>query len=533
METHCIPFKDTGYFSKIIVDYLEGDEKLKPFYSHAPHFDAFSKVIEEKSISPKNRSVLVEVLKSQYQKGKIKLQKFERVAENITSLAETNTYTITTGHQLCLFTGPLYFIYKIASVINLAKKLKKQYPNKNFVPVYWMATEDHDFAEINHFQFQGERFEWNTKQSGAVGRMALEGLDAIFEAFSERLPNYSTNSEQLKALFQKAYLKQDNLADATRFLVNELFADYGVVIVDGDDASLKQLFVPLVKEELLTEFSSKAVEEQSTQLAKDYKIQVNSREINLFYLKGDQRNRIVKEGKQYFINDTEQVFEESEMLEELELHPERFSPNVLLRPLYQECILPNLAYIGGGGELAYWFQLRSTFETAKLPMPMLLLRNSALWMDEKQSKYYDTLKIDWADLFLEYGVLLKKWVKQNADEELTLQEEVESFKQLYQVLATKSERVDASLEPHVQALLAKQQKSMKQLSEKLIRAERRKQTEVEDKIEHLKSKLFPNGGLQERSSNFSEVYLREGQIMITQLLESFDMPTSDFTVFKK
>ena len=182
MEVDCIPFVDTGYFSKIVQDYLEENKSLQPFYNYKPDLESFTEVISKKTFPDKSREILVDSLVSQYESGKIKLDKFEGVASNIQLLKDTNTYTITTGHQLCLFTGPSYFIYKIVSVIKLCKQLKALHPSKNFVPVYWMATEDHDFAEVNHFYFQGKKIEWNTSQKGAVGRMNLEGLDAVFAA---------------------------------------------------------------------------------------------------------------------------------------------------------------------------------------------------------------------------------------------------------------------------------------------------------------------------------------------------------------
>lgn len=532
METDCLHFKKTGYFSKIILDYLAGKEQLAPFYHYSPEIKAFKSAIENKSFSNKQRKVLVDSLNRQYKDGGIKLKNAPQVEENIRALEKEETFTVTTGHQLCLFTGPLYFIYKIVSAIKLAQSLKSTYPDKNFVPVYWMATEDHDFEEISHFQFKGEKLQWKTDQKGAVGRMNTASLDTVFNEFKELLVDYSTHGEELKSLFEKSYLQHDNLADATRFLVNELFSDYGVVVIDGDDVPLKQEFAPLVKEELLKEISSELVSQQSENLAKHYKTQVNAREINLFYLTDDSRNRIVKENDTYFIHDTALSFSEQEILQELDEYPERFSPNVLLRPIYQELILPNLAYIGGGGELAYWFQLKSTFEHFKLPVPALLLRNSAMWLDLKQTKYLNQLNISLEQLFFDEGVLLKEWVKENAEYDLELTEEKEAASTFYDKLEEKIEKIDASLHPHLEALKTKHQKELNQLSEKIIRTERKKKATASSQINHLKTTLFPNGGLQERNANFSSVYLSKGKEMIEILLNEFELPTKEFLVLK-
>ena len=135
-------------------------------------------------------------------------------------LKNENTFTITTGHQLNLFTGPLYFLYKIISVINLSEQLKETYPKSNFVPVYWMATEDHDFEEIQYFNFKQKKVSWNRASSGGVGRLNTETLELVFEEFS-KLVGPSSNAADLKKLFEEAYLKNSNLADATLYLANE------------------------------------------------------------------------------------------------------------------------------------------------------------------------------------------------------------------------------------------------------------------------------------------------------------------------
>lgn len=532
MEVDCIPFSETGYFSKIVNDYLEESEKIKPFYQYSPELGSFSEVIKNKQFSKESREVLVASLIKQYENGKLNLKNFDAVSTNIYALNDPNTFTITTGHQLCLFTGPLYFIYKIVSVINLCKRLKELHPKKNFVPIYWMATEDHDFAEVNHFFYQGERISWDTEQKGAVGRMNLDGLDSVFKLFEKSLEDYSGNAENLKKLFRDSYLKNNTLAAATRYLVNQLFSDQGLVVLDGDDHFLKVEFSSVMKDELLNEISSKLVGDTSQKLGKSYKIQVNPREINLFYLQENARNRIVKDGETYKINDTELVFSEVELLRELELHPENFSPNVLLRPIYQECILPNLAYIGGGGELAYWFQLKSSFVHFDIPMPMLLLRNSVMYMNSKQHKCFKNLNLSLEQLFIRKGDLIKKWVIDSASEDLLLSKEKEKLNKLFDNMIDKMQAIDASLTEHTKASKAKQLKALNSISDKLIRTKRKQSETATNQISYLKDKLFPNEGLQERRDNFSLIYMQLGEDFIPRLLEELKLPTKDFTVLK-
>ena len=344
MPKHTISYSNTGYFSKLICDYLAETESTIPFYHRYPNIENFKHKIEEKraSFNAETREILVTRLKAQYES----CNPSEATSSNIEALKNEDTFTVTTGHQLNLFTGPLYFLYKIIAALNLSEQLKENYPKFNFVPVYWMATEDHDFEEINYFNFKGKKFVWNRSSGGAVGELTTEGLQDVFELLKREWGS-SKNAEALLQLFSESYLKHNNLADATRHLANDLFKDYGLVIVDGNDGELKKAFIPFAEKELSDNLSFHKVTDTTKRLvASGYGEQVHPREINLFYLKEGIRERIVETDGQFFVNDTDISFSKDEVISELQTHPERFSPNALLRPLYQEAILPNLCYIG-------------------------------------------------------------------------------------------------------------------------------------------------------------------------------------------
>ena len=236
---HKIPYKDSQHFSKLILDYLNKDEKVKPFVNHFPTLENFEKQIVEKQTHQIDRSALVKVLKEQNQP--FNLSKSSK--GNIDLLKLDTTFSVTTGHQLCLFTGPLYFIYKIISTINLCEHLTAKYPSNKFVPVFWMATEDHDFKEINHIHLFGKKIEWDTKQNGAVGKMNLDGFESVLSELKLVLGSHK-NVDKLITLFKDIYLNNKNLADVKRCLVNELFGKYGLVIIDGDDKDLKKAIYP-------------------------------------------------------------------------------------------------------------------------------------------------------------------------------------------------------------------------------------------------------------------------------------------------
>ncbi|WP_179346073.1 bacillithiol biosynthesis cysteine-adding enzyme BshC [Winogradskyella ursingii] len=528
MPTDFISFRETGYFSDFICDYLDEKTELKPFYNRFPKLENFKTQIEEKSLSfsSEPRNIITQVLKDQYQN----INASELTSNNIESLKEKNTFTITTGHQLNLFTGPLYFLYKIISTINLTKELKQNFPDYNFVPIYWIASEDHDFEEINYFNFKGKKIQWNSKQTGAVGHFNTEGLDAVFEVVSAEF-GPGKHAEQLKEWFKKAYLNHNNLADATRYLANELFGNYGLVVLDADDKRLKRLFLPQMKKEILEESAFETVTETNKKLeGLELTIQVNPREINLFYLKDGLRERIVNIDGIYQVLDTDIRWSETELLKHVEEFPERFSPNVIMRPLYQEVVLPNLCYIGGGGELIYWLQLKSNFEAQSVPFPMLLLRNSAIIKTIKQSEKLKNLDISDADLFLDRASFINKKVRKISNIDIDFSEQanflVKQFEDLYQL----AEQTDKSFLGAVKAQEVKQVKGLKHLEKRLLKAQKKKLADQISRCTELQEQLFPNKSLQERNTNFSELYLEYGEDLIPELMNRLEPLKSEFAI---
>ena len=533
-STDYIPFRDTNYFSDFICNYLDENPELKEFYSRFPKLENFKLQIEEKSLEFTNKSVtssevekrkvLVDVLKTQYKN----LETSKLTTQHIESLKLQNTFTITTGHQLNLFTGPLYFLYKIISTINLTQQLKEKYPEFNFVPIYWMASEDHDFEEINYFKFKGKKIQWNSNQTGAVGHFNTEGLEDVFNVISAEFGE-GKHAEQLKAWFKNAYLSHNNLADATRYLANKLFGEHGLVILDSDHKDLKRLFIPNIEKEVLEQTAFKTVSKTNTKLEDlGLKIQVNPREINFFYIKDNLRERIVFEDDVFKVNNTNITWSKSELLKHINEMSERFSPNVIMRPLYQEVILPNLCYIGGGGELIYWLQLKSNFEAQKVAFPMLLLRNSAVVKTKKQADKLDKLNISNQDLFLDRNSFINKKVRQISNIEIDFSEQIQHLKQQFKALHQLTKETDTSFLGAVNAQEVKQIKGLKHLEKRLLKAQKKKLANQIQRCTALQEQLFPNKSLQERNTNFSELYLEYGDDLIPELMKALQPLKSEF-----
>jgi bacillithiol biosynthesis cysteine-adding enzyme BshC len=508
MKKHRVDLKKTGQFSSFFLDYIEGKDALRPFYTHRPALESFQEALAAKQFSVEKRNRLNEVLQNQYE-GLV-LQ--ESVQQHITALREETTFTVTTGHQLNLFTGPLYFIYKLISVINLAKKLQVQYPAYRFVPIYWMATEDHDFAEINYFKLDGVTHRWETDQKGAVGDFAL---DAPFQTFLKSLPF-------APPLFKEAYTSSATLSQAVRRYVNELFGAHGLVVVDGHDARLKQEFVEVMRSDLFDHRTYQAAAAGTQALeAQGYAGQVFPREINLFYLDKGLRERIVQEGEDFVVLNTSLRFSKTQISKLLEEHPERFSPNVILRPLYQEQILPNLAYIGGPAEVVYWLQLKGVFGAFQTPFPVLMPRNFALVLDGSANK--KRVQLDWsqADLFQNFADWKKAFVQASSAHDFSLAEAKEAMHALFDGLASQAAGTDAGLQQAFAAGKVRSEKILSQMGTKLRKAEERKLQVELDRAKELFAQVTPGGSPQERVVNFMQFYLGRPDFL-EELMGCFD-----------
>lgn len=497
----------TGSFSDIFLDYLAGKPEIQPFYERPPTLKSFQEQIKAKTFSEQQRALLSEVLREQYHDLKIA----GPVRRNLEHLEESNTYTVTTGHQLNIFTGPLYFIYKIVTVINLCKKLEEAYPNHHFVPVYWMASEDHDFEEINHFSLFGKTYSWHTDQQGAVGRFSTESIDQILNALPSPVP-----------FFEEAYRSCSNLANATRCYVNELFGEEGLIVVDADNPALKASFRKIIADDVTYHHAHRLVAASSAKLDDmGYKTQVHPRDINFFYLKDQLRERIIKEGDSYQVLNTTLSFSQDALLTEVEEHPERFSPNVVLRPLYQEMVLPNLAYIGGPAEVAYWLQLKTTFEYYQVSFPMLLPRNFALIINQVNNRKLRKIPVSVSKLFMDTQRLVSDFVEGNTSHELMLKEEKAALEKVYEQITKKAVAIDKSLVGFMGAEMTKTLKNLDGIEKKMKKAEEKNQQIAVDQLIALKEKLFPGGGLQERKENFLNFYINNPDF-IRELLECLD-----------
>ncbi|HEY4334614.1 MAG TPA: bacillithiol biosynthesis cysteine-adding enzyme BshC [Puia sp.] len=510
--TH-LSYRQTGYFSRLMTDYLDQAGNLSPFYSYPANPEGMrSALAARKAGKPVLRATLVSGLEEQY----AGMPDAPRVKENIASLARPNTFTLCTAHQPAIFTGHLYFIYKILHTIRLAEWMKEQYPNDHFVPVFYMGSEDADLEELGHITLGGEKLVWDTKQTGAVGRMSTKGLDKLYYRIEGEL-SVQPHGPELMALLKEAYLQSPDIQTATFKFLHGLFAGYGLLVLIADKAAFKRQMIAVFEDDLFRQEPSRIVNDSITELSKSYDIQANPRDINLFYLKDDLRGRIEKIGEVYKIHGSTLTFTESSLREELHEFPERFSPNVILRGLFQETILPNLAFIGGGGESAYWLELKALFDHYQTPFPVLVLRSSFQLVEKEWLEKMERAGFGVEDLFRDEQDLMTELVRRDSAQTLSLEEEIAAANQYYEGLKALARPVDPTLEEHVAALQVKAVEPIRLLEKKLLKAEKRKFGDQQRQIHAVKEALFPGGNLQERVDNILPWYAANGPSIIRQL----------------
>lgn len=470
----------------IIIDYLNQKKEIEKFYNLFPSYKNLIIQAKLKLNHFTNRSILIKIINDQFEEN-LNLEKLHpQQKKNLHLLSKENTVTITCGHQLNLITGPLYFIYKILQTIKLSNELNKIQNTINFIPIFWFATEDHDFLEINHFYFKGKKWTWEGKNDIDVGNKLLSNLLPLLSDFIKNIISLP-HAEKIISLIQNSYFSSKNLFQATYKLINLIFSSYGLIGINPNAPELKKFLTPIIKEEFLNSQCFQQVSKTNEKLKQlNYKPQINPRKINLFELSKEKRIRIDSPLENYLI--------------------EKISPNVLIRPIYQEIILPNVAYIGGNIEISYWLQLKSYFDYFNIPFPILIPRNSLVLITAKQKEKLDRLNISYWDLLNQKHKSIEKIILKNQSIFIDFQKYTNQIHQIYESMIQESEKIEKTLK---NLLLAQQQKQINQfekLKKRILKAEKQRQKQQVNSIENIYKQLFPNDNLQERYINFLEFY---------------------------
>jgi len=513
-----IEINNSNHLPLITKDYVLKNN-LKEFYSFENSIENYSEQIIVRNNFPlEKRNTLVEVLLDQNQGFS------KNVIDNILKLRDSKTFTVTTGHQLSLFTGPMYFLYKILQTIKLSKTLNKKYPENNFIPVYWMASDDHDFEEIKFFNSYEKKFSHEINNENiCTGDIKTKNLEKVYRDLEIEFSN-KKNANQLLQIFKESYLSKKTYSSAIRYLVYELFKDYDIVVLDPNEKRLKTYFKSIVKNEILKFSTYKIVNETVGKISELYKgkfkPQVNPRKVNLFYIENKKRFRI--DFKNGFFNIFNKNYSKEELLKIVEHKPENFSPNVLLRPLYQESILPNLAYVGGGSEISYWLELKDLFVFYKIPFPILSLRCSLLLLNKKDIEQISRNNLSVSDFFEKLDFIEKKYISKKNIGMYDFSNFLKQYNLLFDNQIGQLSKIDKNLNLILSSLKKRHHNDFDNLNKKIIKSLKRVDETSINQIRKLHYKMFPNGVQQERYINFSHFYSIIGIELIDKLYSFVD-----------
>ena len=461
--------------------------------------------------------LVADVLREQYADR----ASIDAVNSQLDRWTDDTTVQVVTAHQPCLFTGPLYVIYKCLSAIALARHLNQVHPGHHVVPVYWMGGEDHDLDEMGQTHVFGKRIDWAPGHAGAVGRMPTDAMDEPLD----RLADILGDSDQASALVDElriAYRDAHSFGEATLRILHRWLGPLGLVVLNADDARLKRVFSPVMERELRTSFARPLVEDRSSEIEKSHHAQAHARDINLFLLEDGARRRWERGDDGLRLMGDEAWRTEDEVIDLLHTHPERFSPNVILRPVYQQAILRSLAYVGGPGELSYWLQLPPVLEAADVHEPVLLLRNMVLNVPRAVVKRQAAWDLDTADWFTNVDHLVKRLVVERTEAELSLDDMRPDLEALYDRIGERAAAIDPNLAKSVAAEHQKALGGFETIEKKMVRGAKRNAEEMTQRIRSSHERLFPNGALQERTENITSVLFRHGPDVFDTWVEQFD-----------
>ncbi|MCO5234201.1 MAG: bacillithiol biosynthesis cysteine-adding enzyme BshC [Chitinophagales bacterium] len=523
MQINSYRFNELSFFSKLLSDYTQNKfpDILQPQFSIG--WEGFDERIKEDYSLFIDRDQLSETIFKQYDGIEIS----DKVGRNILSLKENNTFCVTTAHQLSFLGGPLYYVIKIANTISLARELQSKYPDKNFVPVYWMGSEDHDFEEVNHIFLFGNKYTWNTEQSGPVGRFSLDNIQECIQQVLDKLGE--NNPNDIQSLIRKSYLHK-TVEGANRELVNGLFGKHGLLVVNGDDYSLKVPLSKIIQNEIIQQKSFQLLLKRSELLKEyGYHAQANGRAVNLFYLSDTFRTKIEPiDNHKFKIGDN--IWNLEDLVEEANQHPERFSPNVILRPLFQQAVLPSIGFIGGGSEVAYWMQTTEVFKYHQVSFPVVIPRTSLMWVNNSNFQKFQKLNLHVSAIFKDKEILKKEYLLEKIDVQPDLEVEKNFIHEWMDKIKEKACQIDSTLGPAVGADAQKIQSILSQIEGKMLRSIKHKNETILRQIDGLYHTYFPNHTLQERHDNFLNFYSVYGQKFIDCLVEQLLVIDQEFVI---
>ena len=441
------------------------------------------------------------------------------VINNLNLLKQDTTFTVACGHQLVLWTGPLFVWTKIAHTISLCKQLKQQFPKYNFIPVYWLASEDHDYKEIQSVHLNQKQYQWSVTSEGPVGcikpNSALRELSQnLFDSIKE-FPHAASFCSLIK-LFEES----NNLSEAIQKVLYALFGSEGLICLDANCKELKTSFKNILKGDVLhSETLTAAATTMRSWTENRWKPVIGFRACNMFYLHEGTRKRLDVCTNGLCLSDQSEVWKREEMEQLIEDAPERFSPNALLRPVYQQYVLPNLVYVAGPQEKAYWLQLPSVMKHYQVFFPLLPIRYMIVPVRSKDERITQKLGLNFTDWFKPESELVQDIFKSQS-QALNTQEILNRFKSQILPLGAPLYEIEGSLKSAFEAETQKYLNRIEHFAEKSNSHRKNKNTELKERVFEVLNSIMPQHRVNERTEHGGTWYLHYGPEFIKLLIET-------------
>ena len=529
-----INFSDIPGHQNLFLDYLYEFENVGEYYKY--NFrdrDQFKQIFKSISESGNpNKTKLKPILEKQYTDFSIS----SKTKKNIELFSKENTLAVVTGQQLGILGGPLYTFYKIITAIKLSNYLSERYDDFNFVPVFWLEGDDHDFNEVrsvsvidndNNIKTIGYKEEIDPDEAKvSVGTIRFdETLDSFFNEINEALRETEFKTPLLDEL--KSYYKSgESFLSAFRKLIHSIFDEHGLVILDPREKEVKELLKPVFKKEItdFREHTEKLVHVSAT-LEEFYHAQVKVKPVNLFFSTDDGRYSIEPVENEYKLKRKRKSFTQEEILNLVETEPERFSPNVLLRPICQDYILPTAFYIGGPSEIAYFAQATPLYDFYKIQTPIIYPRSSATLFEANVNKILEKNNVAIKDIFFGSEELKKKVIHSLTENRVDdifadAENEIElSFDRLREKLF----ELDKTIADTSKKYRGKIFSAIGELKGKAEQAQNQKYEVTLRQLDRACTILFPAENLQERVLNYIYFVDKYGKEFINKIFNQLEI----------
>jgi len=519
-------------FSKLFKDYIQQKSELTDFFETPPFNFQDLKNRAENISFPSDRIKVSDALKE----FNNQFEPSETTLLNIEKLRDPSTLAVVTGQQMVLYGGPVYTVLKTLTAIQLAKKYEKEL-NRPVVPIFWLADEDHDVEEISQF--------------GLMNRDEMIECSASFEEPGKRVSQYSLKevhqqlrtcvknglidtdfSKKLWDILDSSYNEKHSVVKAFGLLMRKLFGKHGLILAGSNDEILKS-----ISKSALTKCVSRAediadrLRENTKTLEKlGYRGQVHLNNSNLFYISDNgQRVKIQYDGEIWFIDNSETRWSPNELIRDINENPNRFSPNVFLRPILQDRIIPTLSYVAGPGEIAYYAQMSGIYDYFDQTMPQIVPRFSVTLIESSVERIMEKLPFELDDYNKRIEDLESEYINQT--DQPDLEKIFGDWKQRINTITEEKKGIIGEIDPTLKNTAGKASSTyfseLDKLKGKLYKSLKQQEKTQLERILKIQLNLFPNGNLQEREIAFIYYLNKYGTELFDDILKSLENQEPD------